>query len=153
MKQHWEKLCVTIQDSDKELESFIASQAPGSVNKISKFLHNWNKLKSQLNELDVYITPKPLKVEAEFTGEDFTKAWDFWKNYLQAQYGIIMSPYAEQIALEVLEADSGHDPIKAIESIRYSIFKLYKSIYPRPEKKEEPKEQTSSTQFTSSWEG
>ena len=56
-----------------------------------------------------------------------------------------MSPYAEQIALEVLEADSGHDPIKAIESIRYSIFKLYKSIYPRPEKKEEPKEQTSST--------
>lgn len=153
MKQHWEQICETIQTSDQELEAFIAVQAPGTINKLSKFLRNWNMLKSQLNEIDVFITPKPLKVQSEFTGEDFANTWDFWKNYLRAQHGIILSPYVEQIALEELQSDSNCDPQKAIESIRYSIFKMYRSIYPRPEMKEEPKEQVTSTQFKSSWEG
>ena len=138
MKEKWDKLCEIIFTTDSELSLYISKLPPAQGGNIKRFTKSWNTLKNKLNELDTIFSPPKLDVKTGFKGDKFVSKWCFWKSYLLSQHGIVLSSYAEQIALERLEKETGTNEDKAIKNINYSIFKLYRAIYPAPEKTIEP---------------
>ena len=107
----------------------------------------WKKVQRTFQAMDPFISPvksvlvnSPLLVNAEFTA-----TWQFWKDYLNEQHGIVMRSRNELMALKRLMDISAEKPELAVKYLEFAMSRGDKNFYVVKETEETAKPGTQST--------
>ncbi|MFZ4705489.1 MAG: hypothetical protein ACOYMF_05720 [Bacteroidales bacterium] len=132
MISHWNDVCTQIELTDKKLTEFIdkAGLSTLQLNRLKKFLKEWNETKKLANAFDDFLSPvDPIEIESPFDQDDFRYIWKTWKEYGQEQHGRLMRSRMEQMSLHYLAEISENNPDQAIGYLRFAMANGYKSFF------------------------
>lgn len=125
MREQWETLCAETQNLKEQLEELLemlplSAKFQQKTNAINK---RWKRLQHAVNDVDQFITPvKSVKVVSPLLeSEDFKKAWQFWKEYLNEQHGIVMRSRAELMGLKRMHDLTEGKPELAIKYLEFAM--------------------------------
>ncbi|MCL1942566.1 MAG: hypothetical protein FWF54_03330 [Candidatus Azobacteroides sp.] len=138
MQKTWQAICEIINTADAKLEEFMLSAGLSTlqINKLNKFIKEWNNLKKSADSFDQFLTPvSPIEVEYPFEQDDFKYTWKIWKEYLREQHGIYIRSRAEQQSLLYLNEISEGNADKAVCYLRYAMAFTYRFFF-KVEKKD-----------------
>lgn len=80
MQQHWNELCEQVENTDKELESFLENGGLTNsvMKKIGGFIKAWNILKKRMQDFDQFVTPvEPILNILPWETTVFAETWKF----------------------------------------------------------------------------
>lgn len=140
MQQHWNELCEQVENTDKELESFLENGGLTNsvMKKIGGFIKAWNILKKRMQDFDQFVTPvEPILNILPWETTVFAETWKFWREYLQEQHGQVLRSRAEKASLAYLESLAGSSEEEAIKIINFTCYLRAKSFVLPPQKKED----------------
>jgi hypothetical protein len=132
MKNQWDKTYESIVLFKDSLEEYF-SQLPqtNALRKIqTQVMNQWKEAHKNIREFDTYVSPVS-NVQILFPTKDelLMNTWNFWKEYLTEQHGIVMRSRYEKKSLQLLWEISEEDPLKAIECLNYAMSKGYKAFF------------------------
>ena len=123
MKESWDTLCDDVQNLKEQLEELLEMvpqsakfhQKTNAINKV------WKRLQKGVNDVDQFISPvKSVKVSCPLLEDaEFKKTWQFWKEYLNEQHGIVMRSRAELMSLKRMMDISEGKPEVAIKTLEF----------------------------------
>lgn len=133
MFNSWKDLLVHGKNFFVQLESLLNDpNIPRSLGKkIFEVTKSWEKFSTQLNKFDSFVSPiTPEKINLPGKASDeFCKHWQRWKYYLQEQFGISLSSYAQNEQLERLFEIADNDPAKAIFYLKFAMSKVKPNFF------------------------
>lgn len=133
MKDHWETLGNELHNFKGQLEELIEMlpQSNKFYQKITVLNKGWKKIQRACDDMDPFISPvksvlvnSPLLVNA-----DFKATWQFWKDYLNEQHGIVMRSRTELMALKRLMEISTEKPELAVKYLERAMAGGYKNFF------------------------
>lgn len=140
MIQHWDKIWKQVEETNKELETFLENGGltTSSIKKIGGFVKTWNLLKKMVEDFDQFVTPvEPISNILPWETQTFIDQWKFWREYLQEQHGQVMRSRSEKMALAYLEQLADGNEEKACKIIEFTCYLRAKSFILPPAKKED----------------
>lgn len=132
MKKNWENLVNAIQkliDDDSVVINGLRSC--GEVTKIKKnFKRNVEAIGKAIDEMDTLLPdPDNKPIELPFESNEFSEAWDDYKEYLRCVFDIVLVPVEEKKRLNKLYKLSSKNEKVAIDIIDFLISSRYKTIF------------------------
>lgn len=140
MITQWNEISTQLELSEKKMDEFIEKSglAATQLNRLKKFICEWNKMKKLLIAFDEFIAPlDPIEIESPFDQDDFRYIWKTWKEYNREQHGRLIRSRMEQMSLHYLAEISENNPDLAIGYLRFAMANGYKSFF-----KVDPKDKT-----------
>lgn len=133
MKDHWETLGNDLRNFQGQLEELL-EMLPQSAKihaRQNALIKLWNKVKRAVDEMDPFISPvKSVAVNSPMlVNADFTATWQFWKDYLNEQHGIIMRSRTELMALKRLMDIATEKPELAVKYLEIAMAGGYKNFF------------------------
>ena len=152
MKKQWDNLWESLTEVKEELEEYISilPQSATLKKKQNKVMARWKESLKLIREFDNFVSPiSPVEVIFPSKEEKMINTWNYWKEYLNEQHGIIMRSRFEKKSLKRLWEISDQDPHKAVEYLNYAMSLGYRNFF-KVEKKtqqEKPKQENYDPDF------
>lgn len=132
MKQQWDKTYESLVLFKDSLEDYI-SQLPqtNGLRKIQNQVMNlWKESLKNIREFDNFVSPiTPVEILFPNKSEKFINTWNYWKEYLTEQHGIVMRSRFELKSLKRLWEIADEDTVKAVEYLNYAMSRGYKAFF------------------------
>ena len=132
MKQFWQALC----DANDELNSFISSGMPSTMEKRHKsFVRKWDAMKEKAAALcddiekQAELCLDPVEVTLPWNDDEFSKAWQQWKDYLAEQHNKRMKSRMEYAALSHLKNLCDGKVAIALEYLQFAMANGYPRFF------------------------
>lgn len=123
MRNTWDKLVEKTESFKKELEAMLellpeSRKLHRQTMRINKA---WRQMQVEFTSMDKFISPvKSVKVDSPLLrDDDFMKTWQYWKDYLNEQHGIVMRSRAELMGLKRLAEISEDNPGTAVKTLEF----------------------------------
>lgn len=133
MKDHWETLGSELQSFKEQLEGLLEMlpQSNKFYQKTTVLNKGWKKVQRACDEMDPFISPvKSVLVNSPLlANNEFKATWQYWKDYLNEQHGIVMRSRTELMALKRLMEISAEKPELAIKYLEFAMSRGDKNFY------------------------
>jgi len=136
IKPLWDKHSESMANLVTLLDEFNAGITDTRTQKaFKKIVECFGQAVAQHNEIDKLIDPiAPITVKLPFEGEEFSKAWEFYKESLVEKHGFALTSRQEQIRLNRLKKMADSNQPRAIAMMDFFIDNGYKTIFKPTEK-------------------
>lgn len=133
MKAKWEKLMDTIGEFSGDLSNLlseIGTRSPKLYKESLKISRKWDEMSKHIEEFDTYISPvKSMLVQMPSASKEFAEIWQFYKEYLNEQFGIYMRSRYEIKSLELLWDIADKNSETAIAILNHTMAKGYPRFF------------------------
>ena len=132
MKQTWDKLYESLVLFKDELQEYISvlPQNKSLKKQQNRVLSLWKESLKNIREFDKFVSPvSPVEILFPNSNQKFINTWNYWKDYLSEQHGIIMRSRYEMQALKLLWDIADQDHLKAIEYLNYAMSRGYRNFF------------------------
>lgn len=152
MKALWDNLWESLSEFKEELEEYISilPQSATLKKKQNKVMARWKDSLKLIREFDNFVSPiKSIEILFPSKEEKLINTWNFWKEYLNEQHGIIMRSRFEKKSLERLWEISEQDSVKAVEYLNYAMSLGYRNFFivEKNQNHKKPKDEESADPF------
>ena len=133
MKENWENLLNNLIKFNDCLQNFVdnADLKPSAAKNLKELQKNWGQIVITANNFDSFIAPvDAINIAFPCDSKEFSDAWQFWKDYLCEQHGVIMRSRNELISLANLWDMAEKNKTNAIKIINFSITVRAKNLLP-----------------------
>lgn len=144
MKSRWNNLCESLSEYgeliDKTLELLPATKQFGKIKK--QIAKDWDGIIKLITDIDRYVDPvNPPEIKYPFLSDRFKAVWEYYKNYLENDHQLFLSPWNENSRLGMLARFSKNDEERAMLILELMSANNYRNIICPSEKQLSGEEQ------------